>query len=114
MTWAHRMLPADDPNRLRLIAAWDDVVAKLTEAARDLGAFDAARSDFEAALNEVSPDLEELDGAIHAAAAAGISDMGIALESRIESRLVHEVLSGGTSLGYFLSKYDRKKRPRTG
>ncbi|ANJ27351.1 hypothetical protein ATC03_12110 [Agromyces aureus] len=81
--------------------------------ARDLESFDASRGDFEAALNEVAPDLEELDAAIHAAAAAGISDMGIALESSIELRLAREVVSGGTSLAYFDSKYERLKLPRS-
>lgn len=113
MTWAHRQLPADDPNRLRLIAAWEEVVAKLTAVARDLEAFDASRSEVEAALDEAAPVLDELDAAIHAAATAGISDVGIALESRIELRLAREVVSGGTSLGYFRSKYERLKRPRS-
>ncbi|MFD5863691.1 hypothetical protein ACFWGP_01950 [Agromyces sp. NPDC127015] len=53
--------------------------------ARDLEAFDASRSEVEAALDEAAPVLDELDAAIHAAATAGISDVGIALESRIES-----------------------------
>lgn len=113
MNWAHRQLPADDSNRLRLIAAWEVVEAKLTAVARDLESFDASRGDYEAALNEVAPDLEELDAAIHAAAAAGISDMGIALESSIELRLAREVVSGGTSLAYFESKYERLKLPRS-
>ncbi|GAA1825891.1 hypothetical protein [Agromyces salentinus] len=113
MTWAHRQLLADDASRLRLIAAWEDVRAKLTVAARGLESFDASRGDFEAALNEVAPDLEKLDAAIHAAVAAGISDMGIALESSIELRLARHVVSGGTSLAYFDSKYESLKLPRS-
>lgn len=93
MSSSHRQLPDDDPNRLQLIAAWSAVRRTLGEAMRD---------------------LEELDDAIRTAAAAGISEMGIVIESRdeeshIEPRLVREVIAGGTSLGYLVSKYGRRQ-----
>ncbi|MEF3403535.1 hypothetical protein [Agromyces sp. CCNWLW203] len=95
MSTAHRQLPDDDPNRLQLVAAWSAVRRSLSEAIRD---------------------LEKLDDAIRTASAAGISEMGIVIESRseathIETRLVREVVAGGTSLGYYVSKYDRLQPP---
>ncbi|MBM7830594.1 hypothetical protein JOE59_001299 [Agromyces cerinus] len=48
--------------------------------------------------------LNELDGAIRAAAAAGLDWRGIVAESRIEARLVQHVVAGGSSIDYLLLK----------